>query len=315
MRSLALPVPSLASGGPDSRGARSVSRACAALGLPFVFKASFDKANRKSHHSARGPGLEQGLENLRAVARTGIRVTTDIHEAWQAAPAAEVVDIVQIPALLCRQVRPSGCRPHTQACSADRCAGLFPQTDLLLAAADTGKIVNVKRGPFADVATMVRSQSLVGRSPSLATANPPPRPSFASQRHAVDKVRSVGNGKVIVTERGTACGPGQLVSDPRSLVALRSTGALVVQDVTHAAQASEQGSAVTGGRWEDGWTIARAAAAVGARGLFIETHPTPDTAASDGAVMVPLQHMQQLLEEAAAIARASRAAPAHRRDE
>lgn len=95
----------------------------------------------------------------------------------------------------------------------------------------------------------------------------------------------------------------------RSIVALRDTGAPVVQDVTHAAQASEQGSAVTGGRWEDGWTIARAAAAVGARGLFIETHPDPSTAASDGAVMVPLRHIEQLLEEAVAIARASRAAP------
>jgi 2-dehydro-3-deoxyphosphooctonate aldolase (KDO 8-P synthase) len=216
------------------------------LPLQLVFKASFDKANRTSVESFRGPGLDGGLRILDRVKRaTGLPVTTDIHEAGQAAAAAEVCDLLQIPAFLARQ------------------------TDLLVAAAGTGKAVNVKKGQFQAPHDM---------------------------QHVVDKLSASGCRDVLLTERGTFFGYGRLVNDLRSLVLMRRLGVPVVFDATHSVQEPGGLGGSTGGQREMVEPLARAATAVGVDGLFFETHPSPDQARSDGPNMVPLDQFSALVE-------------------
>ncbi len=216
--------------------------------VPFVFKASFDKANRTSVTSYRGPGLEAGLKVLARVRReVGCPITTDIHEPSQALPVAEVAALLQIPAYLCRQ------------------------TDLLLAAGETGAAVNVKKGQFLD-----------------------PK-SFA---HAVAKVRSTGNRRVIVTERGVTFGYQNLVVDMRSLVLLRDgCAAPVVMDGTHSVQLPGAGDGKSSGERRFIRPLVRAAAAVGIDALFLETHDDPARALSDGPNALPLDELGSLLDE------------------
>lgn len=225
--------------------AECLQEICARLGLGYVFKASFDKANRTSLASYRGPGLEEGLTCLAAVReKLGVPVLTDIHEPQQAAPAAQAVDMLQIPAFLCRQ------------------------TDLLLAAGETGLPVNVKKGQF------------------LAPEDMQP---------VVEKVRSTGNDRVALTERGSSFGYHNLVVDMRSLVQLAELGCPVVFDATHAVQLPGGKGTVSGGRREFVFPLARAAAAVGIDGLFMEVHPKPEEALSDGANSLPLAEVEKVL--------------------
>ena len=225
---------------------------CEKLGIPYVFKGSYRKANRSRLDSFTGIGDEKALKILAKVrSEFGVPVVTDVHETTEAEMAAEYVDILQIPAFLCRQ------------------------TDLLVAAARTGKLVNIKKGQF------------------LAPE---------SMRFAVDKVRAAGNEQVAVTDRGTTFGYGDLVVDFRGIpVMQQSCGCPVILDITHSLQQPNQGSGVTGGRPEMIETIARAGVAVGVDGLFIETHPNPAVAKSDGANMLPLDKLQALLEHLTAI--------------
>ena len=205
---------------------------CAELDIQYVFKASFDKANRSSGSSTRGPGMAQGLEYLAAVKeRFHVPVVTDIHECFEAEPAAEVADILQIPAFLCRQ------------------------TDLLIAAGKTGRIVNVKKGQF------MAPEDMAG---------------------AVAKVRMAGNENVMVTERGTSFGYHNLVVDMRSLVTMRELGVPVVFDATHSVQLPGGLGNASGGQREFIPALSRAAAAIGIDALFAEVHPDPDHALSDG---------------------------------
>jgi len=207
-------------------------------GTPVVFKASFDKANRTSIKSFRGPGLEEGLRILGEIREgVGIPVTTDVHCVRQVWRVAEVVDLIQIPAFLCRQ------------------------TDLILEAGRTGKPVNVKKGQFL--------------SPEEAA-------------YIVEKLASVGNERVMITERGTTFGYHNLVVDMRSLVILRRLGVAVVFDATHSVQRPGGLGGASGGEREFAFPLARAAAAVGIDALFVETHPEPERALSDGPNMVPL---------------------------
>jgi 2-dehydro-3-deoxyphosphooctonate aldolase (KDO 8-P synthase) len=199
---------------------------------PFVFKASFDKANRSSLNSYRGPGLAEGLRILDKVRQFGIPVLTDIHEPSQAAVAAECVDILQIPAFLSRQ------------------------TDLLLEAGKTGRVVNIKKGQFLSPVE------------------------FA---HAADKVASTGNHKIILTERGSSFGYNNLVVDMRTLPRLAATGYPVVFDATHSVQLPGAGGGVSGGQPEFIEPLARAATATGIAGIFVEVHDAPEHALSDGA--------------------------------
>jgi 2-dehydro-3-deoxyphosphooctonate aldolase (KDO 8-P synthase) len=225
--------------------AEKVSVICKYLGIPYVFKASYRKANRTSASSFTGLGDEKALPLLRKTGdRFGLPVTTDIHAHDEAAPAAQFADILQIPAFLCRQ------------------------TDLLVAAAETGKIVNVKKGQFL---------------------------SGESMKFAVDKIRKAGNNKIILTERGTTFGYQDLVVDYRNIPIMRSIGVPVVMDCTHSLQQPNQTGGVTGGNPQMIETIARAAIATGADGLFIETHPNPAKALSDGANMLPLEKLEKLL--------------------
>ncbi|MFW5802863.1 MAG: 3-deoxy-8-phosphooctulonate synthase [Verrucomicrobiota bacterium] len=220
---------------------------CGRLELSYVFKASFDKANRTSLDSFRGPGLENGLEILAGIrAQLNLPVITDIHDCAQAAPVAAAVDILQIPAFLSRQ------------------------TDLLVAAAETGRPVNVKKGQF------------------LAPQDMGP---------VLHKLRDSGNDRVLLTERGTSFGYNNLVVDMRSLVLMRQLGAPVVFDATHSVQTPGGQGGTSGGRREFVRPLARAAAAVGIDGLFIECHPNPDNARSDGPNSVPLHEMENLLRE------------------
>ena len=213
--------------------------------IPYYFKASYRKANRSRLDSFTGIGDETALRILQKVGREiGVPTVTDIHESSEAALAAEYVDVLQIPAFLCRQ------------------------TDLLLAAAQTGKVVNIKKGQFL---------------------------SGEAMKWAVDKVRQAGNPHVILTERGNSFGYSDLVVDFRNLPAMREFEVPVVMDVTHSLQRPNQSSGVTGGQPALIETIAKAAIAVGADGLFIETHPTPATALSDGANMLPLDQLEALL--------------------
>jgi len=216
-----------------------------ALSIPYVFKGSYRKANRSRIDSFTGIGDLKALTILRKVRDTfGIPVVTDIHTAEEAAIAAEYVDILQIPAFLCRQ------------------------TDLLVAAARTGKMVNIKKGQFL--------------SPS-------------AMRHAVQKIRDAGNSQVAVTERGTTFGYQDLIVDYRGIPEMQKNGCPVILDVTHSLQQPNQDAGVTGGRPDMIETVARAGIAVGVDGIFIETHQNPAVAKSDGANMLPLDRMGQLL--------------------
>ena len=216
------------------------------LGIPYIFKGSYRKANRSRVDSFTGIGDEKALRILRRVRETfDIPVVTDIHETQEAALAAEYVDVLQIPAFLCRQ------------------------TDLIAAAARTGKIVNIKKGQFLSASGM---------------------------EHAARKVTECGNDQVILTERGNSFGYSDLVVDFTNIPAMRSTGFPAVMDVTHSLQRPNQASGVTGGKPALIETIAKAAIAVGADGLFFETHPDPASAKSDGANMLPLDLFEGLLE-------------------
>lgn len=215
------------------------------LGLQLVFKASFDKANRTSGQSFRGPGLQEGLKTLAAVKReTGLPVVTDIHECSQAAVAAEVCDILQVPAFLARQ------------------------TDLLEACGATGRVVNVKKGQFMAPWDM---------------------------KHVVAKLAEVGNHRVLLTERGSSFGYGMLVNDMRAIPWMQETGAPVIFDGTHSVQKPGALGDRTGGIREMIPYLTRAAVATGCDGVFLETHPRPDEAKSDGPNMIPLDQLPDLI--------------------
>jgi 2-dehydro-3-deoxyphosphooctonate aldolase (KDO 8-P synthase) len=227
------------------RIAAFLQKTCRRLSIPYVFKASYDKANRSSAESFRGPGLEHGLKVLAKVrAELGVPVLTDVHTEEQVEAAATSVDILQIPALLCRQ------------------------TDLVQSAARTGKIVNLKKGQFL--------------SPS-------------DMRQVVNKAVAAGGKKLLLTERGTTFGYNNLVSDMRSIPILRAFGFPVVFDATHSVQLPGAAGDKSGGQGEFAPILARSAVAAGANGLFIETHPEPARALSDGPNMIPLRELPRVL--------------------
>ncbi len=231
--------------------ARRLREIAAELPVQLIFKASFDKANRTSLDSYRGPGLEAGLAILQQVSRsTGLPVTTDVHEPSQAAPAAEVCPLLQIPAFLARQ------------------------TDLLVAAARTGCAVNVKKGQFLAPGDM---------------------------KHVVAKLTAAGCRHVLLCERGTFFGYGRLVNDMQAIPLMQQLGVPVIFDATHSVQQPGALGAATGGNRAMVEPLARAAVAVGVDGLFLETHPAPDDAPSDGPNMVPLDHLPGLLRRLLAI--------------
>lgn len=224
---------------------------CRACGMNYIFKASFDKANRTSISSPRGPGIDRGLQWLAEIkSQLDVPVLTDIHEPWQAQRAAEVVDVLQIPAFLCRQ------------------------TDLLTAAAKTGRVINVKKAQFLSPWDM---KSVLG------------------------KLQDSGNDRVMLCERGTAMGYNQLVVDMRSLVIMRSLGAPIVFDATHSVQMPGGMGNRSGGDRRFTLPLARAALAIGVDALFMEVHPDPEKALSDGPNMVPLEKLEFFLKQAAAI--------------
>jgi 2-dehydro-3-deoxyphosphooctonate aldolase (KDO 8-P synthase) len=226
--------------------AAKLTKVCAQLGINYIFKASFDKANRTSGKSFRGPGLESGLNVLARVrVKFGVPVLTDIHTEAQATAAGDVVDILQIPAFLCRQ------------------------TDLIEAAVNTGKVVNIKKGQFL-------SPGEIGR--------------------VVDKARSGGGKKILLTERGTTFGYNNLVADMRSIPIMKQTGCPVIFDATHSVQLPGGGGDKSSGQREFAPVLARCALAAGANGVFIETHPDPDQAWSDGPNMIPLAEMPNVLK-------------------
>jgi 2-dehydro-3-deoxyphosphooctonate aldolase (KDO 8-P synthase) len=236
---------------------RDIAARC---GVPFVFKASYDKANRTSARSFRGPGLESGLRTLRRVkAETGVPVLTDIHEPSQAAAAAEVADVLQIPAFLCRQ------------------------TDLLVAAAATGAVVNIKKGQFLAPGDM---------------------------RHAIAKVTGAGNERVLVTERGASFGYHDLVVDMRAFPIMRAFGYPVIYDVTHSLQLPGAGDGVTGGQAQFIEPMAAAGVAAGVDGVFMEVHERPEAARSDAQNALRLDRLEPLLERLLRIHEITRGAPA-----
>ncbi len=221
------------------------------LGIPFIYKSSFDKANRSSHQSFRGPGMAGGLKILDKVrSQIGVPVLTDVHEDTPHAEVASVVDVLQTPAMLCRQ------------------------TSFIQAVAATGKPVNIKKGQFLAPWDMV---------------------------HVVEKARATGNNQIMVCERGVSFGYNNLVSDMRSLVAMRDTACPVVFDATHSVQLPGGKGAVSGGQREYVPALARAAVAVGVSGVFMESHPDPDNAKSDGPNAWPLGQMRALLESLVAL--------------
>jgi 2-dehydro-3-deoxyphosphooctonate aldolase (KDO 8-P synthase) len=228
------------------RVADELKRIADRLRLPLVFKASFDKANRSSGASFRGVGMDDGLRVLAAVqAKTGLPVTTDVHEAAQAGPVAEVCDVLQVPAFLARQ------------------------TDLLVACGKTGRVVNVKKGQFMAPWDM---------------------------RNVVAKLAEVGNRRVLLTERGTTFGYGLLVNDMRAIPWMQETAAPVIFDATHSVQTPGALGDRTGGDRRMVPYLARAAVAAGCDGVFLEAHPDPDRAPSDGPNMVPLAELPRLIE-------------------
>ena len=231
--------------------AQTIKELCQKLKIPYIFKGSYRKANRSRIDSFSGIGDEEALAILRKVRETEhIPTTTDIHSDEEAAWAATSVDILQIPAFLCRQ------------------------TSLLVAAANTGKVVNIKKGQFASSETML---------------------------HAVQKVRDSGNNNIMLTERGNTFGYGDLVVDYRNIPEMQEFQVPVIMDCTHSLQQPNTKGGVTGGKPALIGTIARAAIAVGADGIFIETHPNPSKAKSDGANMLPLHQLPKLLEELCAL--------------
>lgn len=220
---------------------------CKRLEIPYIFKASYRKANRTSANSFTGIGDETALQLVQKVGATyNIPTTSDIHSHDEAAPAAKYIDLLQIPAFLCRQ------------------------TDLLVAAAETGKIVNVKKGQFT---------------------------SGEAMKFAVDKIRKAGNNSVILTERGNSFGYHDMIVDYRNIPLMQSHKVPVVMDCTHSLQQPNQSNGVTGGNPQMIGTIAKAAIATGVDGLFIETHPNPACALSDGANMLDLSLLESLLEQ------------------
>jgi 2-dehydro-3-deoxyphosphooctonate aldolase (KDO 8-P synthase) len=228
--------------------AGSLKEICGELGIPFIYKSSYDKANRSSGASYRGMGIDKGLEILAHVRKTiGVPVLTDVHSIDEIAPVAEVVDVLQTPAFLCRQ------------------------TDFIEAVARCGKPVNIKKGQFLAPGDM---------------------------KNVVDKAKAANGGadSIMVCERGASFGYNNLVSDMRSLAIMRETGCPVVYDATHSVQLPGGQGAVSGGQREFVPVLARAAVAVGVAGLFMETHPTPETALSDGPNAWPLPKMKALLE-------------------
>ncbi|SFH53178.1 3-deoxy-8-phosphooctulonate synthase [Modicisalibacter xianhensis] len=220
---------------------------CARLGIPYVFKASFDKANRSSIHSYRGPGLDKGLAILDEVkSRFGVPVITDVHEPWQAAPAAEVADVIQLPAFLARQ------------------------TDLVVAMAATGAVINVKKPQFVAPHEM---------------------------RHIIAKCREAGNDRIILCERGSSFGYNNLVVDMLGVGEMKQTGYPVIFDVTHSLQRPGGRADSADGRRAQVFDLARAGVAVGLAGLFLEAHPAPDKALCDGPCALPLDKLEPFLSQ------------------
>lgn len=239
--------------------ADTVKAACDAAGAQYVFKASYDKANRTSLSGGRGMGIEAGLQALQGVKDTlGIPVLTDVHTEAQCAIAADVADILQIPAFLCRQ------------------------TDMLLAAGSTGAVVNVKKGQF------------------LAPWEMP---------NIITKIESTGNRRILLTERGTSFGYNTLVADMRALPQMAQTGYPVVMDATHSVQQPGGKGGSSGGQREFAPVMARAAVAIGVAAVFIETHPDPDKAPSDGPNMIHLHEMAHLVETLMAFDNLAKANP------
>ena len=238
--------------------AGTMAEACAKAGAQYVFKASYDKANRTSLKGKRGLGLEGGLKVLEAVRTMGMPVLTDIHDADQARAAASVVDIIQIPAFLCRQ------------------------TDLLLAAGETGAVINIKKGQFLAPEGMA---------------------------NVAEKVASTGNDKILLTERGVSFGYNTLVADMRSLPIMARTGYPVIMDATHSVQQPGGKGDSSGGQREFAPLMARCAVAVGIAGVFIETHEDPDRAPSDGPNMIHLRDMPALIDNLMGFDRLAKANP------
>lgn len=225
--------------------AAEIARLNRELGAGIIFKSSFDKANRTSARSYRGPGLEKGLQTLADVkSRHGLRVLTDIHEAWQAAPAAEVADVIQIPAFLCRQ------------------------TDLIAAAARTGKTVNIKKAQFL---------------------------SGEDMRYPCEKAREAGASEVWLTERGNAFGYNNLVIDFRNIPVMKQFTETVIMDCTHSVQRPGGAGGKTGGDRKYAPAVASAAKAFGATGYFFEVHPDPDNALSDGSNTLALRDLEKVI--------------------
>ena len=240
--------------------AAHMKEVCARLGINYIFKASYDKANRSSGKSVRGPGIDGGLKLLEAVrAQVGVPVLTDVHDGNDVAQVASVVDVLQTPAFLCRQ------------------------TDFIHAVASCGKPVNIKKGQFLAPGDM---------------------------KNVVDKAREVNGGadNIMVCERGASFGYNNLVSDMRSLAIMRETGCPVVFDATHSVQLPGGQGTVSGGQREFVPVLARAAVAVGISGLFMETHPCPEKAFSDGPNSWPLQRMESLLATLVALDKAVKSA-------
>jgi 2-dehydro-3-deoxyphosphooctonate aldolase (KDO 8-P synthase) len=238
--------------------AGEMAAACAAAGAQYVFKASYDKANRTSLSGKRGMGMEAGLKVLQAIRAMGLPVLTDVHDAGQAREAATVVDVIQIPAFLCRQ------------------------TDLLLAAGETGAVVNVKKGQFLAPWDMA---------------------------NVAAKVASTGNSRILLTERGVSFGYNTLVADMRSLPIMAKTGYPVIMDATHSVQQPGGQGNSSGGQREFAPVMARAAVSLGIAGVFIETHEDPDRAPSDGPNMIPLAQMPALVASLMGFDRLAKADP------
>lgn len=238
--------------------AGTMAEACRSAGAQYVFKASYDKANRTSLTGKRGLGMEAGLQVLAAIKSMGLPVLTDVHDIGQAREAAQIVDIIQIPAFLCRQ------------------------TDMLIAAGQTGAVVNIKKGQFLAPWDMA---------------------------NVAEKVASTGNSRILLTERGASFGYNTLVADMRSLPTMARTGYPVIMDATHSVQQPGGNGTSSGGQREFAPVMARCAVAIGIAGVFIETHEAPDTAPSDGPNMVPLSQMADLVSSLMDFDRLAKANP------
>ncbi len=238
--------------------AGTMAEACRTAGAQYVFKASYDKANRTSLTGKRGLGMEAGLQVLAAIKSMGLPVLTDVHDIGQAREAAQIVDIIQIPAFLCRQ------------------------TDMLIAAGQTGAVVNIKKGQFLAPWDMA---------------------------NVAEKVASTGNSRILLTERGASFGYNTLVADMRSLPTMARTGYPVIMDATHSVQQPGGNGTSSGGQREFAPVMARCAVAIGIAGVFIETHEAPDTAPSDGPNMIPLNQMADLVSSLMDFDRLAKANP------